>query len=368
MSKLESKDPMTPNEADLVSRHYDLAMRTAKRHKSFFHSPEVIIDGAINGLIEAIQTFDPDENTELETYIQSIVKGRILDSLREHDPVSRHIRQAIRAVENLTGSETMTDEEIEQRTGISRQQLDKALSAAKERKAKSLDSDTDMEYRSLHDIVTHRDSPDKEEELLSKIHLNAGQTKLADAMRILNENQRLAIQYYYIQEMNLEEIAPLLGVSASRISQILKAAFIKLQKYINPNRAAEIKKEQALADQNTIEAWVKETYADQPDKEITKLRARIKASQEAPSKHVPPPSVDSSPPVLHQRPAAPKRRRPKIAPSRNPILQKISKETGKSDVDLIKIGRDSNPKEIASHLNIPIGQARVLIMLARRSS
>ena len=49
------------------------------------------------------------------------------------------------------------------------------------------------------------------------------------AIENLPEREQLVMQLYYVEEMNLKEIGEVLGVSESRISQILSAVVKKIR-------------------------------------------------------------------------------------------------------------------------------------------
>ncbi|MDH5377223.1 MAG: sigma-70 family RNA polymerase sigma factor, partial [Gammaproteobacteria bacterium] len=53
--------------------------------------------------------------------------------------------------------------------------------------------------------------------------------KLVDAIATLPERERMVVVLYYDSEMNLREIGSVIGVSESRISQLLSQAMIRLR-------------------------------------------------------------------------------------------------------------------------------------------
>jgi DNA-directed RNA polymerase specialized sigma subunit len=56
---------------------------------------------------------------------------------------------------------------------------------------------------------------------------------LISAIANLNEQQLLVLQLYYVEELNVYEIAEVLTVTTGRVSQIKSAAIQKLKSLIN---------------------------------------------------------------------------------------------------------------------------------------
>ncbi len=56
---------------------------------------------------------------------------------------------------------------------------------------------------------------------------------LAEAVSSLKEKEQMVISLYYVEELNMGQIAQLLGVSEPRISQIHSAAIRKLKAYMS---------------------------------------------------------------------------------------------------------------------------------------
>jgi RNA polymerase sigma factor for flagellar operon FliA len=52
---------------------------------------------------------------------------------------------------------------------------------------------------------------------------------ITDAIEQLQERDRLLMNLYYVEELNLKEIGEVLGVTESRVSQLLSAIVKKLR-------------------------------------------------------------------------------------------------------------------------------------------
>lgn len=56
---------------------------------------------------------------------------------------------------------------------------------------------------------------------------------LAEAVNSLKEKEKLVVSLYYVEELNMGQIAQVLGVSEPRISQIHSSAIRKLKAYMS---------------------------------------------------------------------------------------------------------------------------------------
>ena len=62
-------------------------------------------------------------------------------------------------------------------------------------------------------------------------------TLLKDALRTLPEREALVIQLYYVEELNVYEIAEVLEVTTGRVSQIKKSAIRSLRHFLGEREA-----------------------------------------------------------------------------------------------------------------------------------
>ena len=59
--------------------------------------------------------------------------------------------------------------------------------------------------------------------------------QIKEALGVLNQREALVAQLYYVEELNVYEIAEVLEISTGRISQIKKSIIGKLRNEINPD-------------------------------------------------------------------------------------------------------------------------------------
>ena len=188
------------------------------------------------GLIDAIDKYDNSKEVKFETYASLRIKGAILDQIRKMDWIPRTIRQkqkkldeASKAVELRTGKPA-TDDQIAEELGISSDEYLTWQSQLKVTGLVSLNEFMEAGNEPVSDathnshFITPEDNISKEE--LKKV--------LAEALKDLTEKEQKVILLYYYEELTLKEIAKVLEVSESRVSQLHTRALMKLKKTMGP--------------------------------------------------------------------------------------------------------------------------------------
>ena len=194
------------------------------------------------GLIQAVDSFDKSRGLSFSTYAVPRIRGAILDELRKQDHVPRNVRRRTREVsrarESLAGAlrRSPTEGELSRYMQVPTDMLRKWELDAEGTSVASLDQPmradptgatlgdnmTDDRTLSIDDLLTH------EQEV--------GQVKIAIAS--LKEQERTVLALNFFEELKLQEIATVLGLSVCRISQIRTAALGKLRVALSELRAA----------------------------------------------------------------------------------------------------------------------------------
>lgn len=193
----------------------------------------------IFGLIDAIDKFDCMKEVKFETYASLRIRGSILDQIRKMDWIPRTIRQkqkqidaVMKQVEQEKGRQA-TDEEIAAGLGISEDEFYDWQSQMKITGLVSLDefmesgSDVAQNHSGASTTATFI-SPEEniEKQELSKM--------LGEALALLTEKEQKIVTLYYYEELTLKEIANILEVSESRISQLHTRAIGKMRSKLGP--------------------------------------------------------------------------------------------------------------------------------------
>ncbi|XKG67085.1 FliA/WhiG family RNA polymerase sigma factor [Mesobacillus maritimus] len=192
---------------------------------------------AYEGLLDAIDKFHLDGDFKFETYANWRVKGAIIDGLRQSDWLPRSVREKVKKVEKAyavlaqQNGRSVTDEDVCQHLGITKAELNKTVSEA----ALSTMISTDETVQDGENDLVRRSNAIKNEQAESpEAHLYEQLLKeaLAKAIDRLPEKEKLIVTLCYFEELKLTEIAEVLGLSVSRISQLHSKAILRLNSAI----------------------------------------------------------------------------------------------------------------------------------------
>lgn len=203
---------------------------------------ELVSAGTI-GLMTALEGFDATRGLAFSTFAAPRIRGAILDELRKQDHVPRSIRRKTREI-------TAAREAFQRVHGYAPE--DREL-------AGQLGVDLDTLWRwqadveGAHHIPLDRapgerenTSPVPAETLTNEADgdVEASLTHeqevahLKDAILRLKEQERVVLSLYYFEELKLHEIAKVLELTESRVSQIRSKALSKLRVELKPLRDA----------------------------------------------------------------------------------------------------------------------------------
>ncbi|MEC7232828.1 MAG: FliA/WhiG family RNA polymerase sigma factor [Planctomycetota bacterium] len=185
------------------------------------------------GLIAAADSWDSSRGIAFSTFAYPRVRGAILDELRRMDFLPRGRRERVRQVdaaiaelEQVDGARP-TPERIAEHLGWSPDEVDEALSSASAALRTSIDSLTDDDGGGgLASMLFDPCSKDP----VGSAEYDELKEALVDAIAELPEQERTVITLYYAEELLLREIAEILGVTESRVSQIHSRAIYRLNR------------------------------------------------------------------------------------------------------------------------------------------
>lgn len=190
-----------------------------------------LCSSGVIGLIHAAETYDETRGASFKTFAYTAIRGAILDEVRKHDPLPRGRRERLRRIDRVIGElhvalgRDPTYDEIAATMGIRPEELDGDLAWARLGRTLSFDelaSTDDDESDGCCAISTERGPLEAAETRDAVDHL-------AEAIAGLPETERRAVVLYHFEQLYLKEIGELLGVSESRVCQVLSRAMGRLQ-------------------------------------------------------------------------------------------------------------------------------------------
>jgi RNA polymerase sigma factor for flagellar operon FliA len=194
-----------------------------------------LVSTGVVGLITAIDNFDPSQNVKLKTYAEYKIRGAILDSLRALDWAPRQKRKKAKLIERAIGaaeqrlSRSPCEDEIAQQLSISLDEYHEWLVDIRGVNIGSLEYvGGEDESRDLLQFVS-----DSEDDWPSNLFERAELEKLlSSAIEKMPQAERTVLGLYYHEEMNLREIATIMNLHESRVSQLKSQAVLRLRTYM----------------------------------------------------------------------------------------------------------------------------------------
>ena len=191
---------------------------------------EDLIQQGMEGLIHAAQKYTHKEGVDFPQYAYLRIRGSIIDYLRKNSNLCRttikkkqEFDKKFYELQHKFGREP-SKSEIVQGLKITDDEFNYWENAFQANKVQSLDAIYDE-----FSILFASSSINPEEQLADKELKNI----LKEALKNLNQREILVTQLYYVEELNVYEIADILEISTGRVSQIKKSIIEKLRKMVN---------------------------------------------------------------------------------------------------------------------------------------
>ncbi len=191
----------------------------------------------IIGLIDALDKFNPGTGASFKTFAYKRIYGEVLDNVRKVSALNRAQCRQVRLVEETTNdlrsrlNREPTVSEVCRAAQISDTEYYQTKQLNNLNFTLSLD---DKLY--IHDgsTVTLKDEiPDDDENDPGNIlDQQSSKDELRHLIRNLPERERLILALYYYENLTLADIGQVLGVSESRVSQILNQTLSNFKRHL----------------------------------------------------------------------------------------------------------------------------------------
>ena len=226
----------TGNIEELVTEHLTLVRKIAwhvhGRVASVVEIDDLVQVGYI-GLVTAAQNYTIREGASVASYAGIRIKGAILDHLRKNSNLCRSTMKMMQETKK-------TEERLMQQLGRSptTSELAEAMEmtvAEIEEWQQSFQANIHASIDEVYDefSIWFTSTENTPEDDVNEAELHG---TLKSALKTLPEREALVIQLYYVEELNVYEIAEVLEVSTGRVSQIKKAAIERLRNFIGQDQ------------------------------------------------------------------------------------------------------------------------------------
>jgi RNA polymerase sigma factor for flagellar operon FliA len=203
-----------------------------------------LVSAGLIGLLEAIDRFDPSRGVTFEQYAWTRISGAVLDELRRLDWAPRSLRRSgrqITAAATAIGSRSgspAADDEIAHELGVGAADVKAIREELAMTEVQSLNVQMAKgDDEGLVELVDLVEAGPGEHDPVSTLLARARADSLRGAMASLNDRERRVLALVHVHEASGGQISSLLGVSESRVSQIMSAARKKLRTYLDTQDA-----------------------------------------------------------------------------------------------------------------------------------
>jgi RNA polymerase sigma factor for flagellar operon FliA len=215
-----------------ILQYLPLVHRIVSQVVSYLHPPlsrEDLVSAGTIGLVKAAHDYDPSKDAEFKTYAYIRIRGAVIDELRQWSFAPPSLSKQFEQVQEVSArlleekGHPPSDEELAEEVQMPLEKLYHLLETARARHFLSIHG-LDDETLALGDCLADPGEPGPSQRLEREELVE----QLAKAIQELPKKQRRIIVLYYHKELTMKQIAEVLGITESRVSQLHAAALFSL--------------------------------------------------------------------------------------------------------------------------------------------
>lgn len=228
------------NRDEMIIEHLLLVQKIArgiKLNNNMSLTRDDLYSVGVIGLMEAVDKYDANKNAAFATYATLRIKGAMIDEIRKQSNISRGKVKKISDFNNAINElrhklmREPDDEEVSSYLGVNLEDLYKTKDSAADIATYYLDQNLFAESEgenSLKDLLIDKNQATPEDAII----LKEKELLLTEALEQLPEREKIILNLIYKEELSLKEIAYVMDVSISRVSQIHGRALKRLRVYL----------------------------------------------------------------------------------------------------------------------------------------
>jgi len=216
---------------EIVLQYMDMVSKTAVVLRNMYakgYDVDDLVNEGMLALISAVENFNPQRGVKFETFASIKIKGAIIDYIRKQDWIPRSVRKFGRKLEEAYGTlyhdleRTPTNAELAEFLELTEDRFEKMLADTANTNTLSFE---ELLYEDNFTLYSTKDDGGVDARLYSQERKNI----IAQAVSQLKPKEQQVVSLYYYENLKLSEIADILGVTESRVSQIHSKCMLMLR-------------------------------------------------------------------------------------------------------------------------------------------
>jgi RNA polymerase sigma factor for flagellar operon FliA len=220
-------------------RQYVPLVRRLAHHMIAKLPPNIELDDLIQvgmiGLSEALTRYEVTQGVQFETFATQRIRGAMIDELREGDWMSRgsrksqkDIERAVQKVEQRKGR-SAKESEIAEELGMTLADYQELLGKVRGTQLVYLEDMTGGGGGDDEEGFLDRHAADASGDPMEMLRDRRLRESLVAAIKLLPEREQHVMSMYYEKDLNLKEIAAVLGITESRVCQLHSQSVARLR-------------------------------------------------------------------------------------------------------------------------------------------
>jgi len=230
-SILNNPEALLEEYLPLIRYHADQLMRRTPDSIEL----DDMIDAGVLGLLDGARRFDSEREVQFKTFVSYRVRGAMIDYLRAFDWMPRGLRDTSKSLQNA-----MMVVEQQQGRPAEEAEIAKYLDISLQEYRQRLDHVRTMSVVHFDDLPSVMGEDDEmnmldilegDPELMPErqFSVNDFVNRLAAAIDALPKREGVLLTLYYYEELTMKEVALVLGLTESRVSQIHSQMVVRLR-------------------------------------------------------------------------------------------------------------------------------------------
>lgn len=207
-----------------------VACQMREIYRDVMQLEDVVNEGVIE-IMRAIDRYDETKDNKFETFISRRIRGMVIDMIRRNDWLPRNYHKENRRIQEADAElqkklgRTATEEELGRKLNMSPKRIQKIRQMGCMVNVLSLDRTFDESDDVLVQIPAEDPNVQPERHYLNGENVRT----LSAAIESLPEKEKIVVSLYYVEELNMSQIAEVMELSQPRVSQLHSMAIRKLR-------------------------------------------------------------------------------------------------------------------------------------------